>query len=26
VDDVQRVAKVYLTNNNRTVGWYVPKG
>ena len=25
VDDVQRVAKTYLTQSNRTVGWYVPK-
>jgi zinc protease len=25
VDDVQRVAKTYLTKSNRTVGWYVPK-
>jgi len=25
VDDVQRVAKTYLTRSNRTVGWYVPK-
>jgi len=25
VDDVQRVAKSYLTKSNRTVGWYVPK-
>jgi zinc protease len=24
VDDVQRVAKTYLTKSNRTVGWYVP--
>jgi zinc protease len=26
VDDVQRVAKAYLTKSNRTVGWYVPEG
>ncbi len=25
VDDVQRVAKTYLTKSNRTVGWYIPK-
>jgi zinc protease len=25
VDDVQRVAKTYLTKSNRVVGWYVPK-
>ncbi len=25
VDDVQRVAKTYLTRSNRTVGWYVPQ-
>ncbi len=25
VDDVKRVAQVYLTKGNRTVGWYVPK-
>jgi zinc protease len=25
VEDVQRVAKTYLTKSNRTVGWYVPK-
>jgi len=25
VDDVQRVARTYLTKSNRTVGWYVPK-
>jgi len=25
VDDVQRVAKTYLTKSNRTVGWYVHK-
>jgi zinc protease len=25
VDDVQRVAKTYLTKSNRMVGWYVPK-
>jgi zinc protease len=25
VDDVQRVAKTYLTKSNRTVGWYVPQ-
>jgi zinc protease len=24
-EDVQRVAKTYLTKSNRTVGWYVPK-
>ena len=25
VDDVQRVARTYLTRSNRTVGWYTPK-
>jgi len=25
VDDVQRVAKTFLTKSNCTVGWYVPK-
>jgi zinc protease len=25
VDDIQRVARTYLTKSNRTVGWYVPK-
>lgn len=25
VDDVQRIAVKYLSKNNRTVGWYVPK-
>lgn len=26
VNDVQRVAKQYLTEDNRTVGWFVPTG
>jgi zinc protease len=26
IDDVQRVAEVYLKPSNRTVGWYVPQG
>jgi zinc protease len=26
VDDVQRVAKQYLTRDNATVGWYVGQG
>lgn len=26
VDDVQRVAKIYLGRNNRTVGYYIPEG
>ncbi|MFN3929078.1 MAG: M16 family metallopeptidase, partial [Thermoflexus sp.] len=25
-DDVQRVARTYLTRTNRTVGWYLPRG
>ena len=23
-DDVQRVARTYLTDKNRTVGWFIP--
>jgi zinc protease len=25
-DDLQRVAKTYLVNDQRTVGWFVPTG
>ncbi|MBW7885785.1 MAG: insulinase family protein [Caldilineaceae bacterium] len=25
VDDVQRVAQIYFTHNNQTVGWYMPR-